>query len=132
MSKYNSQLDKLESRADNLFKKIHVFFSKKDFSLIRDYYKTVLDNSKATEEDIKIATAQIELIDREYLEKEGINYEQKVLEVAGDNPLVGKVYLYRSVKAMSIEYSSGGWFHRKDARVYLQLLQNAKKYFGKK
>jgi len=44
-------MSKLSSRIDRLFLKTHVFISVKDFILMRDYLKDVLDKNNAKPED---------------------------------------------------------------------------------
>lgn len=140
MSKFNSRVNRLNTKADKLFRKIHIFISKKDFSLIKDYSEHLLEESRLTPEKAQSVFAQINKLMEEYPQNNDPDFQQKqdkfkenFVEITEGNGLVMNAYVYyEAIKKYAINYPDGTWLLKKDAQDILKQLQKSKDYLNRK
>ncbi len=70
-------MSKLSKRVDKLFLKTHVFVTKKDILLMRDYYKDLLDEANVKPEDIEEDRKRLEEMMILDMKDKSIELEQK-------------------------------------------------------
>ena len=134
MSKYDSRINNLERRAYKLYAKINVFVSIEDLSLIRDYYKSLLDDSNATPEEIQKFFTRLEELEKEFLQDKSINFSEKFLTLAEENDLTfdafDAFYYHSAIRNCNV-FPNGRWLPKKYIETTLQQLKTAKEYFNK-
>ncbi len=116
-------MSKLSRRLDRLVLKTHVFISAKDFLLIKDHRKAILEARNAKPEDFKEDYKRI---------KEMLIAEQfdKIKEIDKENPTLMKACLYLEAVGWCEKYPNGFWVIKKKSRNHLhENLQSAKEYF---
>ncbi len=112
--------------------KTHVFVSAKDFSLLRDYFKALLNEANAKPEDFQEECNQIVKLQEESTKDKSINFSQKFREIAKGNHLICEVLLYREAIIYGNKCPNGRWFSKKEAQHKQIHLQEAKEYFARK
>lgn len=132
MSKYDSRIDNLQRRANELFAKINVFFSIKDLLLIRDYYRSLLDDGNVEPDDLQELYNQIDELAKECEQDKSINFNQKMDELIIENDLIYTALYYRFISKQCVKNPSGLWVPNEQAQVIKQNLLGAKNYFDKK
>jgi hypothetical protein len=132
MSKYDSRIDDLQRRVNELFVKINVFFSIKDLLLIQDYYRSLLNNRNVEPDDLQELYIQIDELAKECEQDKSIDYQQKFRELITDNNLIYIAFYYRFISKQCVEYPSGVWVPNNYAQSIKQNLLRAKDHFDKK
>ena len=132
MSKYDSRINNLQRRANALYMKMNVFISIEKLTMVRDYYKSLLDDGKVEPDDLQEMYTQLDELVEECEQDESINYNQKLNELIGDNNLIYTAFCYRFFSQKCIENPNGEWIPNKHVQVMKLRLRNAKNYFDQK
>ncbi len=125
-------MSRLSSRLDKLVLKTHEFFSAKDLSLIRDYFKAILDENNAKAEDFQREIDQINKVAEESRNDKSIDLRQKFEEIIKGNDVIIYAYLYQEAIKECRKYPKGVWVAKILAKSKLQNLPQAKEYFARK
>ncbi len=125
-------MSRLSSRLGKLLLKTYKFFPAKDLSLIRDYFKALLDENNAKAEDFQREIDQINKLEEEVRNDKSIDYRQKVKEIIKGNDVIPHAYLYQEAIKECKKYPKGVWVAKILAKKKLQSLQRAKEYFARK
>lgn len=137
MSKYDSRIKKLDSKAYKLFSKIHVFISKKDISLINNYYESLITDSGYSPEKAQNIFAEVDKLEKEFLEdprndndeKKCSDNLQRLHEITNDNYSIAKALLFRPLVRRYSNYPNGVWLLKTRVKSTLACSQEAKEYF---
>jgi hypothetical protein len=112
--------------------KTYKFFPAKDLSLIRDFFKTILDENNAKAEDFQREIDQINKVGEESRNDKSIDFRQKVKEITKGNDVIIHAYVYQEAIKECRKYPKGVWVAKISAKKNLQFLQQAKEYFARK
>ncbi len=125
-------MSKLSKRVDKLFLKTHVFITKKDLLLIKDYYKALLDENNVKPEDFQKEYDELWRLEEECSKDTSIDFDEKQQVITKDNHLIiWGFFLQIAMKDYEM-YPNGEWFLKKEVHSALIVIKEAKEYFSNK
>ncbi len=125
-------MSKLSKRVDKLFLKTHVFITKKDLLLIKDYYKALLDENNVKLEDFQKECNELWKLEEECSKDTSIDFDEKLQVITKDNHLiVWGFFLQYTLEACKI-YPNGYWVSKKESIWVLLHIEAAKEYFSER
>ncbi len=125
-------MSKLSKRVDKLFLKTHVFVTKKDNLLMRDYYKDLLDEANVKPEDIEEDRKRLEEMMILNRKVKSVELKQKIREIVQENHAVFNALQYRLALEICNIFPNGDWFIKRQGQLWQETIQRAKQYFSKK
>lgn len=123
-------MSKFRGRVNKLLLRTHYYVSNKDFEVVRDYLKELLDEKGVNENDFKEECNQLNKL---YGKSGGKPEETKkqIQEFANANQLANIAYHYKYISKQCNELPNGLWIPI-DITWFQRLISDAKTNFARK